>query len=131
VTRRRAGGGFTLLETLVAITLLALLFGALMPVFQQGLSALSSADRHGRAVLLAQSLLEQASAGASSEGAAGEGEEGDYRWVLAREPFAADDGGPTTAEDGPLRLVRLSVTVTWPGGGEGVRLATLALEPAS
>jgi general secretion pathway protein I len=128
VIRRRAAGGFTLLETLVAITLLALLFGALMPVFQQGLAALSKADRHGRAVLIAQSLLEQASAGALPGASDGEGDEGEYRWALVREPFVAEDAGPALTEDGPLHLVHLNVTVTWPGGS--VRLATLALEPA-
>ena len=45
--------------------------------------------------------------------------------------MGADDGGPPRAEDGALRLLRTTVTVTWPGAEQGVRLSTLVLEPAS
>ena len=133
MTRIATQRGFTLLETLVAVTLLALLFGALMPVFQHGLTALRVADRHGRAVLLAQSLLERESvpgAGALEPGDGGQGGEGDYRWSVTREPWAPDDEGPEVAGDASLRLVHVAVTVTWPGNDVGLRLAGLVLENA-
>ena len=132
---RRRDAGFTLLETLVAVTLLALLLGALMPVFQQGLEVLRRGDHHTRAVLLAQSLLERESL--APEAARGldagrEGRDGDYRWAVERAPYdPAEDGGPVIAEGGALGLVRATVTVTWPGNEAGVRISTLVLEPSS
>jgi len=128
VTPGHSQAGFTLLETLVAVTLLALLYGALMPVFQQGLSALRSADRYSRAVLLAQSVLEREAVDPAGE--AGESDDGVYRWTVSREPYAPEDSGPALTGEGILRLVQVAVTVTWPGNDVGLRLATLVVEPA-
>ena len=126
----RSSGGFTLVETLVAVTLLALLFGALMPVFQQGLTVLRVSDRHARAVLLAQSLLDrEASTQLHEEEREHEsaGEEGDLRWQVTREPYAGDDAGPEILAEGILALEKVAVTVTWDGNETGVRLATLGV----
>lgn len=126
--RAARGRGFTLLETLVAVTLLALLFGALMPVFQQGLEVLHRGDRHTRAVLLAESLLAQAAGEAAAESA---GREEDLRWSLSRAAYdGAEDGAPAIEADAPLTLQQVSATVTWDGGGDGVTLTTLVLEAA-
>lgn len=127
--RRRAQRGFTLLETLVAVTMLALLCGALMPLFQQGLTLLERGDRHGRAVLLAQGLLEsQVAAGGSAEPQSGQS--GGFEWEVSREAYdASTDGGPPLdAETATWRLARLVAQVRWEGGGDGVRLDTLVLE---
>jgi Tfp pilus assembly protein FimT len=141
--------GFTLIEALVAVTLLALLFGALMPVFQQGLSVLRSGDRHSRAVLIAQSILARElamHAGSSEQAPAGEqqGEVDDFRWRLTRAAYqgvqndeAPIDGpdnsstGSSTAsvdDSNSFDLIELGVVVNWPNNSAGVALHTLALE---
>lgn len=128
--------GFTLVETLVAITVLALMFGALMPVFHNGLAVLARGDRHLRAVQIAQSLLDaqtvDAAPGADTAARATRsvGEHGDFAWSVQREAYAGDDGAPVPDPDAALVLVRVSATVTWPGNASGVRLSTLAVEPA-
>ncbi|MFT5175106.1 MAG: type II secretory pathway pseudopilin PulG [Gammaproteobacteria bacterium] len=146
--------GFTLIEALVAVTLLALLFGALMPVFQQGLSLLRSADRHTRAVLLAQSILDRqlALSNAQDESTAQtqtlalalaqetQGDIDDYSWQITRQPFVVEDGQllnattlsdpATEREPGPFKLTEISVVVRWPGNPSGVQLHTLVLEAA-
>ena len=143
-------GGFTLIEALVAVTLLALLFGALMPVFQQGLAVLRSGDRHTRAVLLAQSILDRELAlgdaqGLSAQDGASQGnlshEAGqDYRWQVTRTPFIDEQVDPTSDEtgsqsalganldEGLFELVQVSVVVRWPENEFGVQLHTLALQ---
>lgn len=129
-----AARGFTLVETLVAITVLALMFGALMPVFHNGLAVLTRGDRHLRAVQIAQSLLDAQTLdpvpGADAPAAAAAGEQGDFAWSVQREAYAADDGAPVPEVDAALVLVRVSATVSWPGNASGVRLSTLAVEPA-
>lgn len=127
--------GFTLVEALVAVTLLALLFGALMPVFQQGLSVLERGDRRTRAVLLAQSVLERYTVSMTEAQGALEseasGEEDGFAWQVTREPYAADDGGPAAdLEAQGLALMLVRARVQWPPGDNGITLATLVLEPS-
>lgn len=49
--------GFSLLEILVACTLLALAMGTLMQLFSRGINGASLADQYARATLLAESQL--------------------------------------------------------------------------
>lgn len=53
-----AQAGFTLLEVLVAFTVLALMLGALLPSFSTGLRSFDTAEAAVQAVLLAQSRIE-------------------------------------------------------------------------
>lgn len=127
--------GFTLIETLVAMTMLALLFGALLPVFHGGLSALGRGEQQARAVQLAESLLAREvsnvpvrDAGDSALSAA-TGEQDGYAWTITREPYVANDGGPMPEDASGLMLVRVTALIRWPGGGsEGFHLSTLSLE---
>lgn len=56
---RRREAGFTLLETLVAFAVLALVLGAAMPIFATGLRTLDDMADYQRAVQLAEMLLEE------------------------------------------------------------------------
>lgn len=49
--------GFTLIEVLVAFTILAVALGVLLPAFSSGLSAQDRAETHGLAALKAHSKL--------------------------------------------------------------------------
>ena len=130
---RSPARGFTLVEALVAVTLLALLLGALMPVFQQGLSVLERGDRRTRAVLIAQSVLERHTIAMNDERPVPQpetaGEEDGFAWEVTREPYAADDGGPPLElEPSDLTLSLVRARVRWPPGDNEVSLATLVLE---
>lgn len=135
MTRAPRAQGFTLVETLVAMTLLALLFGALLPVFQNGLAVLGRGDDQVRAVQLAQSLLARDAASLPADTdvpvpARSSGEEGRYAWSVVREPYVhGDDALPLATRSG-LTLVRVTALVTWAANEHGVRLSTLALEHA-
>ncbi len=55
--RNRRAGGFTLLEVLVAFTILAIALTALIQAFSQGLRASTVAEERALAVLVARSIM--------------------------------------------------------------------------
>ena len=57
MTHKRSCRGFSLLEVLVAFTILAMLLAALFQVFSAGLHAARSGDRYTRATVIAQSQI--------------------------------------------------------------------------
>ncbi|MCB1743639.1 MAG: type II secretion system protein [Gammaproteobacteria bacterium] len=146
--------GFTLLEVLVAITIMALLLASLLPVFQRGMRALEASDVRTQAMLLAQARLAEAGVireltpapGASMQA---EGEHGRFRWQLQMEPYtsdetvgddadvaARDDTGGDARDFGPVPddvvgIWDTRVEVHWEDGAKtpSVVLRTLKLGP--
>lgn len=118
--------GFTLLEALVALAVLALSFAALFEVYTGGLSTVSATDGHLRARLLAQSLMAEVRAGAPTPGALN-GRNGDMTWTITTRPAPelSADVGPQN----PWRAYAVEVAVTWPPG-RVVRLETVRLGKA-
>jgi len=57
--RRKRQRGFTLIEIIVALAILAVALGALFQAFSTGLRATTVTDRQAAAVMLAQSLLDR------------------------------------------------------------------------
>ena len=119
--------GFTLLEVLVALTILAVAIVAFMQLSSQGLRLLHQSDDYQRAVVVADRVaraLDVVGEGAEA------GQEGRFRWErrvsLMPMPEALESGaGPR------LRLYALSVAVRW-GRNHAVELASLrAVEEAS
>ncbi len=130
--RRREGGsgGFTLLEVLVAFTVLAISLGVLFEIFSTGMRASRSAEEYTRATLLAESKL----AAIGIEGALEEGETtgafGDgYNWRVAIRPYRLD-GSEEEGPPPPIEAYEVVVTVAWgEGSGErSVSLTTLRLK---
>ena len=104
--------GFTLLEVLVAMTILALAVVALMQLSSQGLRLLHQADDYQQAVMLADRVARATAVGA--EGIES-GQEGRFQWErrvrLVPVPEAVGPGA------GPVpRLYALSVAVRWARG---------------
>ena len=116
--RTSAQRGFTLLEVLVAFTLLALIFGALFQVFAGGLALTRSGDAHSRAVLLAQSKLSEISAdhGIGPGAHFGEFAQADsggvrYRWRAELSRYSEDEHG--RADRGEVVPYRVELVVIW------------------
>lgn len=119
----RTDRGFTLLEVLVAFTILALMMTVLLRIFSEGFRKMSAADTYAVAALHAQSTL----AGVGAEIPLGIGEwSGDFadgfRWSIRIEPYA--ETGLLTQP--PTFAAYLIAVVVDNGHGKGrVELASL------
>jgi general secretion pathway protein I len=112
--------GFTLLEVLVALTILAVAIVALMQLSSQGLRLLHLSDDYQQAVVVADRV---ARATDVVEESAETGQEGRFRWErhLRLVPVPEE----LTPGAGPqLRLYALSVAVRW-GRDRTLELASL------
>jgi general secretion pathway protein I len=122
--RRAREDGFTLLEVLVALVVLATSIVAILQLFGGGLRLARTAGDHSDAALLASAKLADVEPGALTEGTT-DGTEGQYRWTrhVALAPGLLPPE-PEGVEGGRLRLARVSVEVRW-GENRRVELATL------
>ncbi|MDH3314428.1 MAG: prepilin-type N-terminal cleavage/methylation domain-containing protein [Gammaproteobacteria bacterium] len=132
----KAQRGFTLLEVLVAFTLLALLFGALFQVFAGGLSLTRSGETQSRAVLLAKSKLAEIGAdqgigpgthsGIFDLNARGGPR---YRWRAELSRYSEDALG--RADRGELVPYRVDLELIWDAdkGERSLTLSSLVLRP--
>lgn len=120
--------GFSLVEVLVAFSILALSLGVLLALFSGGLRNAGIAHEYSRAVTLAESKL--AEVGVTEPLAPGERQgafDGPYRWrTQVEEYIRGDEGARATA---PLHAYRVTVRVSWEGalGDRSVALSTLRL----
>lgn len=119
VPRRRGpsarGHGFSLIEILVAVTVLALVLGVIYQVLGSGLQAADRSAGYGRAVVHANSVL--AALGVESPPAEGveEGEfEDGYRWRVEISPYVAPEDHPLGETE--VRPVRVGITIAWDEG---------------
>ena len=98
-----AGGsaGFTLLEALIAIVILALSLSALLPLYGTGLRGVAHIDDHLRARLLAQSVMAEMSLRSAPATGPLQGRLDQFAWTLSVTPF--DDGHrrPSSPAHGP------------------------------
>jgi general secretion pathway protein I len=125
LTRRPApDAGFTLLEVLVALVVLATAVTAILQLFGGGLRLARSAGDHADAALLASAKLADLEPGPLTEGTT-EGTDGPYHWTrrVALQP-ALLPVEPGSAEGSRLRLARVSVEVRW-GQSRRFELATV------
>ena len=136
MTNKR-GAGFSLLEVLVAFVILALVATALFQLFGGALNNASVADEYSRAALLAESRLAATAVENTPlrEGSADQGttEDGRYSWetkVEAYVPPGTSDDQNRLAQSAAVRLLRISVNVSWPGmlgAQRSISLATVRL----
>jgi len=114
--------GFSLLEVLVAFTILALSLGVLMQIFSGSLRNADISRDQAQAVVLAQSLL--ASAGVETPLPNGQGAgtlDNRFHWTLVATPMQLEAlAGETSAltPQSSLELWEVSARVTWGGGND-------------
>ena len=112
--------GFSLLEVLVAFVILALVGTLLYRLFGASLNNAGLADEYSRAAVYAESRLATAATDLPLRETSDQGtsDDGRYTWSSKVETYVPP--GTTADQDRlaqllPMRLWRLSVTVTWPG----------------
>ena len=113
--RRRGTGssGFTLIEALAAIVILALSFTTLLSAFRTGLQGADAVDDHLRARLLAQSLLAEWTQHRNLQPGQFHGRADRFAWTISIAPF--DDGAARSRQQSDRwGLYKLTVAVAWP-----------------
>jgi general secretion pathway protein I len=117
--------GFTLIEALAAIVILALALSALLSAHDTGLRGASAIDDHLQARLLAQSLLAQRSLDRVAQASPSQGRSGRFAWSVSIVPYDGA-GGTLHQQPGNWVLHELTVTVAWPPRRQ-IQLSTLRL----
>ncbi len=118
---RPGAGGFTLLEVVVAITILAVVLGVALELLGVGLRSARASSDTTQAVFLAQQKLQEIALQDLTPRTL-TGTDGGYTW--SAEIAQSDSGSPNR----PAQLVTLRVTVRGSGtGGRVVELVTLRL----
>jgi general secretion pathway protein I len=122
--QRARDEGFTLLEVLVALVVLATTVVATLQLFGGGLRLARTAGDHADAALLASAKLADLEPGPLTEGAI-EGIDGPYRWTrrVTLDPSLLPVE-PDTPDAALVRLARVNVEVQW-GQGRRFELVTL------
>jgi len=118
---KRQVRGYTLIEVLIAMMILALALTVLMRIFSGGLRNIAVSADYAHAVLLAEAQL--AAAGSSEALAPGEtyGNEDDkFRWTRTVEEYMAKEF--EKVEKLPVTAFQVTVVVEWPNFGRTRRL---------
>jgi type II secretory pathway pseudopilin PulG len=122
--RHDNAAGFTLIETLVAFAIVALLLLPMLRSFSTGIASTSRADAVDGATLIAQSTIESLVPEVEAARLVDrERQEGAYH-VTSRISAYDGDGVPS-GPNLPLLPYRISVTVSWP---EGARTRSIGLD---
>lgn len=127
MTRQR---GYTLIEVLVAFTVLALALTFLLGTLSGATRQVRWSADAGRAALHARSLLADVGVGEALQPGRDEGEleDGRYRWQLEVAPYV-DPLLPADAAQDPFaaQLLQLRLELAWGGGGPAQRLVVESL----
>ena len=122
--------GFSLLEILIAFSILAISLSILLKIFSAGVNTAGVAEEYSAAVQIAESLMAQT--GVETPLQIGEAtglENKKYRWQVSVRPFqfTAENFDAATI---PAELYKVKVTVNW-GDGHGRQLELTSLRLAN
>jgi general secretion pathway protein I len=123
--------GFSLLEVLVAFSILAICLGGLLRIFGGGARAALLTDEYARGLIVAESLL--ASVGSEAELVVGRKQgivAGSIRWEVLVSPIPIQTGNLSEMNFGFVP-VSVDVSASWgTDSPRSVRLSTIRLMPA-
>ena len=118
---KRLVKGYTLIEVLIAMMILALALTVLMRIFSGGLRSIAVSADYAHAVLLAEAQL--AAAGSSEALVPGDtyGNDDDkFRWTRTVAAYVPNEF--TEKEKLPVAAYQVTVVVEWPNSGRTRRL---------
>ena len=117
--------GFSLLEILIAFSILALSLGILLKIFSAGVNTASVAEEYTAAVQIAESLVAGAGVEAPLQVGVATGlENKKYHWRVSVSPFQFAVGN-VDATAIAATLFKVKVTVNWGDGYADDRLVEL------
>jgi general secretion pathway protein I len=128
--------GFSLLEILVAFSILAIALGILLNIFSSGVETASVAEEYNSAVQIAETLMARTGVESPLQPGQTAGIENDkYSWRVTTAPYDLTLEGFDT-KSLPAALFMVTVSVSWGGNGaedgdrqREVELTTLKLSP--
>lgn len=115
--------GFSLLELLVAFSIMAISLGLLYRVAGGSLRSVSDVSQHQQATWLAESLLASRQV-VRADGWNESGESGGYNWQVRSSPYPTGLNGPKA-----IPLHEIQVEISWPMGARTGRLQAVTLLP--
>ena len=129
--------GFSLLEILVALTLLALAMGVLMQIFSRGVNSAALADRYAKATMYAESKLATIGVEQELKETAATGKfDDDFSWGLVVRPYLDPNPKEPSVIDFeklmPTQLYEIELRVTFMADDQrerAVNLSTLRIGP--
>jgi general secretion pathway protein I len=119
--------GFSLLEILVAFTIMAISLGIVLKIFSSGVNTAIVSENYIIATQIAESLM--AKTGVEESLAVGESsgtEDDKYQWRVKVEDYIS----PEAEDDAEIKLMTVQVTVKW-GDEENARFVELNTVKAS
>lgn len=126
----KAERGFTLIEVVVALTILGLILTVIFRIFGTGLTGLARADGLQRAAIVAEGLAAQLDTlptplrmGATVSGETDDG----YRWRIVADGWDQAPRQTVTVGARQARLARLRIAVEPAASGPRFEMTTLAL----
>jgi general secretion pathway protein I len=117
--------GFSLLEILIAFSILALSLGILLKIFSAGVNTAGVAEDYSAAVQIAESFMARTGIETPLQNGVTEGVKNEkYHWQVSVSPFlfTAENFDATVV---PAELFKVKVTVSW--DGRELELITLKL----
>jgi general secretion pathway protein I len=131
--------GFTLIEVVCAFVILSLVLATSYQIFSSGLQRAGDLEDYSRALVIAQSQLEQASFGETFDDGqtGGESEDHRFRWTVSVSRYEdTTENKPATAQPVTQAFVpvRIAVRVTWRTAADrekNLDLATLVVARAT
>jgi general secretion pathway protein I len=126
--------GFSLLEILIAFSILALSLGILLKIFSSGINTAGVAEEYSAAVQIAESLMAQTGVETPLQAGESSGQKNEkYKWQVIISPFqfTAENLDLTTLT---VELFKVKVTVSWGddnSGNQGRQLELVTLKLAS
>lgn len=121
--QQQAQRGLTLLELLVAFSIMAMSVALLYRVMGSSARSVADIERHQRAAVLAQSLLSLRDT-VPEGGWQQSGNTGGYQWRIQSAPYDTGVSGPTI----PV-LYEVGISIAWADGGRQRNLDITTLRP--